>query len=785
MTPVHLIDDRLNQALILNKFRTWNKNGTWQSRYRAEAYLGFLWEIRQMNQMVLVLVIAINFFSGNVFSKNFQSQLPASNTQKSKANFEKIITFVKDRYLDIYDKAGLTLKIDADWADNKPSSNNAYASIKNNIATISLFGTYYRNAKLTNDGFLSVICHEIGHHLGEKRMSSEGEADYYAAQTCMPYLLSFEDNTLWMKKNGVPFEIRKKCDQAWGKMTPRSVVCARATTAFLSDAKAMEGETGNKIVPQKTNLPTTQVEVTKHPDNQCRMETYLAAGLCVKQPNTINSKLEACSYQNFRERQGMRPTCWKNYPRHPGTHFLYRTEEDLVVEKLFQDHEFNEDFASEVTAFIKINIHQTNVLNTLAQKLFDEPGQGATKELQEIFIASQLETKNLYPYLRIIFSKQNALETKALAEFIISRADPLTVLQTIGAAFSSNFNEELSDLVLNLVERNNPDIDETLVNSVFSKSKEVFMKDSMRVLITRGNPRVLRAFANNVFSKPYVVEIKDLLKLAFEKGNTEFQMYLILSLFTNPITVELREFLEMIVATGNVKLHQMIAQHTFSKPFSVELKDLLINIMNNGDQKTLENLIEFSFSQPFAIDFKELIDKVLKTGDEKIIEMLITFAFSNSNAPEMKDSINWIIQSGNIKHVNLIIARVFSNPMALQMKDLIQNMMEKYQNKLIISELATHVFPRPFAVEMKDLIALSIKNGSQWDLAQLAKYTFSKPHVLQMKDLLQKLIAKCSGDTCRMIDTFVLSNKVGQQQAILDQLMDERKLLDAKLGIKL
>jgi len=73
-----------------------------------------------------------------------------------------------------------------------------------------MFGGLARHETMTPDGFATVVCHELGHHLGgvpkkfswfgNSWASNEGQADYFGIMKCLRKMFEHEDNVKIVKE---------------------------------------------------------------------------------------------------------------------------------------------------------------------------------------------------------------------------------------------------------------------------------------------------------------------------------------------------------------------------------------------------------------------------------------------------------------------------------------------------------------------------------------------------------------------------------------------------------
>lgn len=241
-----------------------------------------------------------------------QYTFPIKQDSKSPQQFQQILTLAYKKYAKVYEAYGLKLVVEADWSSHVDNA-MAYTP-SNGRARVFVHGGSYRHHDLTNDGMLMVLCHEFGHHLGgaPKKVngaSVEGQADYYAAHTCMPIMLATEDNEAWLRRNPVGLTITQNCNRIWGKFTPRSLICMRAMTAAVSMAYWANS---SKQLPDPSKKDPTQSGYTmqSHPQAQCRLDTMMAASICTSENDKGMNRGAVCSFYQAVERRAIRPACW-------------------------------------------------------------------------------------------------------------------------------------------------------------------------------------------------------------------------------------------------------------------------------------------------------------------------------------------------------------------------------------------------------------------------------------------------------------------------------------------
>lgn len=202
------------------------------------------------------------------------------NTSKTPAKFEQFTNRVVSLYADTIKELGGNLKTEFLWESNDL---NAYAEKNKSNWRIVFHGALYRDKRVTDDGFVMTVCHELGHLLGGapfklgRETSAEGQADYWASTVCAKkYFTEFPEEVVMT--NGF---VRDQCTKKYEGDIAAQKICYRTTMAGHSLASFVgmktEGKTPRFDTPDKHVLDVTD---QLHPLAQCRLDTFLAGSLC-------------------------------------------------------------------------------------------------------------------------------------------------------------------------------------------------------------------------------------------------------------------------------------------------------------------------------------------------------------------------------------------------------------------------------------------------------------------------------------------------------------------------
>ena len=238
-------------------------------------------------------------------------------------DFNQVIDRLETLYRNDFSRKGANLKIIRYW---KGETVNAYASrdLEKNDWIITLYGGLARHPQITLDGFALVICHELGHHIGgaPKKIddmgdtvwpSNEGQSDYFATLKCLRRLYENDPNETIVAEMSIPPFLKSKCNSTFANANQRAI-CKRSAMAGLSAGQLfMALSKEPKIEFTTPDKKIVEQTYHKHPNAQCRLDTYLSGSICKR------SLLEEVSYDDefagvcsskFKDSQGQRPKCW-------------------------------------------------------------------------------------------------------------------------------------------------------------------------------------------------------------------------------------------------------------------------------------------------------------------------------------------------------------------------------------------------------------------------------------------------------------------------------------------
>jgi hypothetical protein len=230
------------------------------------------------------------------------------------ARFNRVLDRIERVYGPIVASKGGQLRVTRRWKDETV---NAYANQSGNVWQITMFGGLARHASITEEGFMLVACHEIGHHIGGFPKSSwatnEGGADYFATLKCMRTMYG----------DAAPLgTVDPVAEAGCAGQFPGEAArngCRNGARGGQSVAFLFQALTGSSTPPKFDTPNTTVVDVMDdaHPETQCRLDTYFQGALCTAALGSDQSNSDpnagACTAKNG-QHVGLRPRCWYKPP---------------------------------------------------------------------------------------------------------------------------------------------------------------------------------------------------------------------------------------------------------------------------------------------------------------------------------------------------------------------------------------------------------------------------------------------------------------------------------------
>lgn len=279
--------------------------------------------------LLCLLIFPIKAFSCTEPGEGF---LPLNN-RKYPVNFKRAgLTLEKyheaiDRVMKIYEPIirsnDAQLVVERKW-ESQTVNAGTFRRDEGKTWVINLYGGYARHPDITQDGYMLVICHEIGHHIGgaPKKFyqesgihwaSTEGQADYFATLKCLRRVFEIDNNEEIIAAMDIPESIRTECARSF-KSPAKFNVCLRTSMAGISVSK-VNADVRKVPDPDIEITDSASVESTRneHPVPQCRLNTYFQGALCpvsYRIPVSQFDESDGTCHPVFNFTTGLRPSCW-------------------------------------------------------------------------------------------------------------------------------------------------------------------------------------------------------------------------------------------------------------------------------------------------------------------------------------------------------------------------------------------------------------------------------------------------------------------------------------------
>jgi hypothetical protein len=244
------------------------------------------------------------------------------------AKFNEIITKAETVYGPIVKAMGAKLTINRLWTTETVNANASRGLFGGNNWQVNMFGGMARHPLMTADGFLEVLCHEIGHHIGGapknpgglfgmgKWASNEGQSDYWAASKCLRTLWKNDNNAAAIANKVIPETVMAACTATFHSQNEIDM-CVRISLAGETLAKVLHSlprQDGRTLPPVNFTTPDSNVVSrtnNEHPAPQCRLDTYFAGSVCHVSEEVLASQTDATvGFCSSRDAMGARPACW-------------------------------------------------------------------------------------------------------------------------------------------------------------------------------------------------------------------------------------------------------------------------------------------------------------------------------------------------------------------------------------------------------------------------------------------------------------------------------------------
>lgn len=232
--------------------------------------------------MKFLLFISL-FFTSNTYCAVSFEELTTLKTALQKAFKE--LRPNQSHSLDI-NKVNEGMPVNFWWDLNDVhASYSGYDDEDGTYHSIFLFGGFARLEGMTLDGLALTACHEIGHGIGlgpykESGSTTEGQADYYAAKTCLPVVFKYLDN---LNQLNPSYYVQHLCSEQKFRTYGE---CVRLFYALESDLYFLDYLGDSVSFESRSSYVEVELNLSDYhyPDAQCRIDTGMNAILGIRRP---------------------------------------------------------------------------------------------------------------------------------------------------------------------------------------------------------------------------------------------------------------------------------------------------------------------------------------------------------------------------------------------------------------------------------------------------------------------------------------------------------------------
>lgn len=173
---------------------------------------------------------------------------------------------------------GLQFEVKVDWDINWLA---AHAHFDKKSSAVVLWGGYLRAPGMNEIIIATTLCHELGHLIAgpplqtitvENNVSTEGQSDFYAGSCVAEFA---KKHPKYFKE--ISFEVRNYCENDFN--------CSVALEGGLQTVRFLQKwgfEAYEPVELFKQAAATKTFVRNRYPENQCRLDSYKARALCLK-----------------------------------------------------------------------------------------------------------------------------------------------------------------------------------------------------------------------------------------------------------------------------------------------------------------------------------------------------------------------------------------------------------------------------------------------------------------------------------------------------------------------
>lgn len=277
-----------------------------------------------MKQLISAITFCLIFTIANITTPktNLCHLIPENNTTRipidsgtgiDQATFNNVIDNFVAVYKPIVKQKGYNLLVVKKWSDETINSDT---TVSGKSWIINAYGGLARYPTMDGDTYLTVLLHEIGHHLGGYPMqswaSNEGESDYYATLKGFRIMVAagYRPNYRFT----IPKSVEENCSLQH-KSQDEIALCEKEANLGYILANILNKLSGSSTIINFDASSGPQVNRTNnnHPEAQCRLHTYYNGALCgvsFSDELSQTSPVPGACAEEKGDKIGVRDRCW-------------------------------------------------------------------------------------------------------------------------------------------------------------------------------------------------------------------------------------------------------------------------------------------------------------------------------------------------------------------------------------------------------------------------------------------------------------------------------------------
>ena len=279
--------------------------------------------MKTLKKITLITSIILTTYQSTLASMLPKNDLrvPIRKNAHDENKSHQLIDQIEKVYTPIINEQRGHFFVTREWENERV--NAAAGRSKDGQFQIKVFGGLYRYETISDDAFLLILCHEIGHLIGGaptvkpfNNITSEGQADYFSTSKCFRRVVRGENHKQKANLSLVNPLAKRECLKVYPKNSEDYEICIRVNVANRDMANTIEDLNNLKRNTLKIETPDPYermfIVFNGYPEPQCRLDTLFKGSLCRKNENS-SLDLQVYNGNNcnvYEDQFGLRPLCW-------------------------------------------------------------------------------------------------------------------------------------------------------------------------------------------------------------------------------------------------------------------------------------------------------------------------------------------------------------------------------------------------------------------------------------------------------------------------------------------